>query len=286
MNAPSPILEWPIIGEIGHVFGFIEKNLYYFLSSFSANNIVFLMLLMTIVVNLCLLPIRISQRKTIRLSVLAGKDMEKIEKKYDYTDTKASRYREFADKKKIQKKYGIKRTNVLTLVINLCVISGLYASIYSLQYFIPSLKPDEFFSFFGMDLSKSNGWSFDATLLFPVSFFIIQYLSSVFNSIAYRYKKLELLNIGSIASSAFMLIFAFSFPLYLCLYWMFNDIVAFIFDLLLDALYYKRKNPEYFIEKNLKKMNEKRKKRGQYLLEDDFEIIDIIKNKEKPQEVA
>ena len=80
----SPVFGWPVIGEIGYLFGYLVKFLYNVLN---INNIFFSILIIVITLNALLFPLTYIRRKNLRLSFCVNKEKELIDNKYTYTDT-------------------------------------------------------------------------------------------------------------------------------------------------------------------------------------------------------
>lgn len=266
----SPIFDWPIIGEVGYLFGYLIRFLYEILN---VNNIFLSILIIVIALNLVLFPLTYMKRKNLRLSFCIRKEKEIIDKKYTYTDTETSKIREKADKKLINLKYGVNKGNVITTIIQIFVLIGVYSAILNINCFIPNVN-SEFFNIFGIDFSQTCGYRLTPALIVPVITCLFQYCENVFANIGYKdIKKIKLINLSSIVNSLIIGMFALTLPLFISIYWILSGIFSFIIATVLDKLYFVKHDNEYFMDKEIKKMNKKRKKQG--LPEVNKEVFEI-----------
>lgn len=217
-------------------------------------------LIIVAILNLILFPLTYIKRKNLRLKFCVINEKERIENKYTYTDTESSKIREKADKKLVNIKYGVNKSNIVTIILQVFVLIGVYSAILNIKYFIPDINND-FFSLFGIDFSKVCGYRLTPTLLVPIITCLIQYCENIFANIGYKdIKKIKLIDAPSIVNSLIIGMFALSLPLFISIYWVSSSIFSFVIATVLDKCYFIKHNNKYFMDKEIKKINKKRKK--------------------------
>lgn len=136
-----------ILGPIAKVLGFIMNQIYVFLSGvLGISNISVTIILFTIVIYMCLLPITYKQQKFSKISQKMQPELQKIQKKYQGKKDQASIMAQQEEMRMIQEKYGVSPTgSCVYMLINLPILFALLRVFYNVPAYLGSVK-DQFSS--------------------------------------------------------------------------------------------------------------------------------------------
>lgn len=279
------IHELPIIAQLVDFFALIMNGIVFVASKTRIQHVALYIILFALFSELFRLPLTIPGIKKTRIMDLANKHFSKLTEKYTKSELPYYQSKINFEKSLILKRYGdIKDLGCLGFFIQFPFIIAMYEVINNLQTYVPyisSLSEDELlrsYSLFGLDIRNVPG----ATILgiFPLGVTLFQVISSlILDKLNNRPHNFAIL--GSCLLTAYI---GFRFSTHLSIYWLAGNIFSFIFSVIF-TLYYKHKDEQYFIDKQLKKINKDREKRELPLLTEPISYIDdVIERKKKNKE--
>ena len=130
----------PIIGQVAFVLGMIMDALCRFTSQFGITNIGLSIILFTIITNLLMWPLTVSQQKSSKLMSVMQPELQAVQKKYKGKTDQASMARMQAETRAVYQKYGTSMSgSCLFLLIQMPILFGLYQVIYKIPAYVPSV---------------------------------------------------------------------------------------------------------------------------------------------------
>ena len=134
-----------ILGPIAKVLGWVMNLIYVFLSNvLGISNISVTIIIFTIVIYMCLLPITYKQQKFSKISQKMQPELQKVQKKYQGKKDQASMMAMQEETRMIQEKYGVSPTgSCVYMLINLPILFALLRVFYNVPAYLVSVK-DQF----------------------------------------------------------------------------------------------------------------------------------------------
>ena len=130
-----------IIGPIAVVIGKLMNGIFYVLSTLGLPSIGLSIIIFTIIVYLCLLPLTVKQQKFSKLSAKMNPEIQAIQKKYKDKKDNESMMAMNEETQMVYKKYGVSPTgSCVQLLIQLPIMWALYRVIYNMPAYVPSIK--------------------------------------------------------------------------------------------------------------------------------------------------
>ena len=130
----------PIIGQVALLLGIIMDLLFRFTSRFGITNIGLSIILFTIIINLVMWPLTVSQQKSSRLMSVMQPELQAIQKKYKGKTDQVSVMRMQQETKEVYSKYGTSMTgSCVFMLIQLPILFALYQVIYRIPAYVPSV---------------------------------------------------------------------------------------------------------------------------------------------------
>ncbi len=130
-----------IIGPISTVLGYLMNGIFTVLEKIGIPNIGLSIIIFTIVIYLCLMPLTIKQQKFSKLSAKMNPELKAIQDKYKNKKDQDSMVRMNEETKAVYKKYGVSPSgSCLQLAIQLPILWALYRVIYNFPAYVPSIK--------------------------------------------------------------------------------------------------------------------------------------------------
>ncbi len=132
----------PIIGWIAALFGYVMEFIYnvtYWV--FGVENIGVAIIVFTVLLNICMIPLLISQQKSTRINAVIQPEIKAIQNKYKNKTDQQSQVRMQAETQAVYDKYGASMTGgCLTSLITLPIMLGLYRIILNMPAYIGMFK--------------------------------------------------------------------------------------------------------------------------------------------------
>lgn len=121
---------WPVIKQVADLLGWIMNIIYNLFDAIGIANIGLCIIVFTIIVRLCMIPMSIKQQKTMKLSSLMNPELQAIQKKYANRKDNDSMMAMNAETKAVYEKYGTSPSGgCLPLLIQMPILLALYGVI-------------------------------------------------------------------------------------------------------------------------------------------------------------
>lgn len=121
---------WPIIKQVADLLGWIMNITYTIFDKIGIANIGLCIIVFTIIVKVCMIPMSIKQQKTMKLSSLMNPELQAIQKKYANRRDNDSMMAMNAETKAVYEKYGTSPSGgCLPLLIQMPILLALYGVI-------------------------------------------------------------------------------------------------------------------------------------------------------------
>ncbi len=131
-----------ILGPIAKVLGYLMNAIYAFLDKFlHIQNVGLTIILFTIVIYLCLLPLTYKQQKFSKMSQIMNPEIQAIQKKYKNRRDQASVQAMNEETQAVYQKYGVSPSgSCIFMLIQLPILFALYRVIYNVPAYITNVK--------------------------------------------------------------------------------------------------------------------------------------------------
>ncbi len=131
-----------IFRPIAKGLGLIMNGIYVFLDNFlNIQNIALTIIIFTVIIYLCLLPLTYQQQKFTKMSQIMNPEIQAIQKKYRSRKDSASMQAMQEETQAVYKKYGVNpQGSCIFMVIQLLVLFPLYRVIYNVPAYVTRVK--------------------------------------------------------------------------------------------------------------------------------------------------
>lgn len=130
-----------ILGPIAKLLGWIMNGLYLFLSKMGIENIGLSIIVLTIVIYTCMLPLTIKQQKFSIMSRKMNPELQAIQKKYQGKKDQETQMKMTEETQMVYDKYGVSPTgSCVQLIIQMPILFALYRVIYNVPAYVASVK--------------------------------------------------------------------------------------------------------------------------------------------------
>ena len=131
-----------ILGPIAKVLGYLMNAIYAFMDKFlHIQNVGLTIILFTIVIYLCLLPLTYKQQKFSKLSMKMQPELQKVQKKYQGKKDQVSMQAMQDETQAVYQKYGVSPTgSCVYMLINFPILLALYRVFYNVPAYLGSVK--------------------------------------------------------------------------------------------------------------------------------------------------
>ena len=127
----------PLIGWIAQLMGWVMEGIYFLLDKIGLPNLGLAIILYTIVIYICMLPITIKQQKTQKMMSYMQPEISKIQNKYRGRRDQESMYRMQEETNAVYQKYGTSPYGTcLPLFLQMFFLIALYQVIYHIPGYI------------------------------------------------------------------------------------------------------------------------------------------------------
>ncbi|MDD3138181.1 MAG: YidC/Oxa1 family membrane protein insertase [Lachnospiraceae bacterium] len=132
----------PIISQVAWILGKLMNWIYVALDSlFNIQNIALCIIIFTIIVYMCMLPLQIKQQKFTRMSAMMNPEIQAIQKKYKNKKDQASLQKQQEETQAVYAKYGTSPTgSCVQLVVQMPILFGLYQVIRNVPAYVDAVK--------------------------------------------------------------------------------------------------------------------------------------------------
>lgn len=130
-----------IIKPIAKLFGLIFGLIYDVFDKFGIVSIGFVIIIFTIIIRLCLIPLMINSNKSSKITAYIQPEMNKITKKYKGKKDQESMLAQQREMRELQEKYGVNMTgSCLTALIQMPIFLALYRVIQNVPAYVSQVK--------------------------------------------------------------------------------------------------------------------------------------------------
>lgn len=131
-----------IFGPIARGLGQIMNGIYVILDDvFNIQNIALTIIIFTVIIYLCLLPLTYQQQKFTKMSQIMNPEIQAIQKKYRSRKDSASMQAMQEETQAVYKKYGVNpQGSCIFMVIQLLILFPLYRVIYNVPAYVTRVK--------------------------------------------------------------------------------------------------------------------------------------------------
>lgn len=130
-----------ILGPIAKLLGWIMNGVYLVLSKIGIENIGLSIIVLTIVIYTCMIPLTIKQQKFSIMSKKMNPELEQIRKRYQGKKDQQSQMKMTEETQALYDKYGVSPAgSCLQLVIQMPILLALYRVIYNVPAYVGSVK--------------------------------------------------------------------------------------------------------------------------------------------------
>lgn len=134
----------PIIGQVSWILGKLMNWIYVALDSlFNIQNIGLCIIIFTIIVYMCMLPLQIKQQKFTRMSAMMNPEIQAIQKKYKNKKDQVSLQKQQEETQAVYAKYGTSPTgSCVQLVVQMPILFGLYQVIRNIPAYVDAIRAE------------------------------------------------------------------------------------------------------------------------------------------------
>ena len=130
-----------ILRPFGIILGLIMNYIYRFLEMFGISNIALTIVLLTLVVNVLMIPLTYRQQKFSRMNAVINPEIQKITKKYEGKNDERSLRMRQAETQAVYDKYGASPVGgCLPALIQIPILFALYRVIYNVPAYVEPVK--------------------------------------------------------------------------------------------------------------------------------------------------
>ena len=258
-----------IIMPIAKVLGYIFNLLFEALSFLHIGNVAVAIVLFTIIVKLCMLPLSIKQQKLTKLNAVMSPEIKAINAKYkDKRDDQNAMMKMQEETKAVYEKYGVSQMGgCVQMLIQMPILLALYQVFRFIPLYISQLK-NLFIAFLKDNggIMAVDGYA-DTAILIPILAGVTQFISV---KVAQSGQNTEVDDDNPMAASMKMTMYimplmsafiAISVPAGLGLYWIATAVVQTIITVFINR-YYDKLGADEIVKRNVEKRNKKRAKKG------------------------
>ncbi len=130
-----------ILGPVAKVLGMLMNLIFNFLDFIGLPNIGLSIILFTVVIYLCLMPLTIKQQKFSKLSAIMNPEIKAIQEKYKGKKDQDSMVAQNEEMQAVYKKYGVSPSgSCVQLLIQMPILFALYRVIYNIPAYVDKVK--------------------------------------------------------------------------------------------------------------------------------------------------
>ena len=130
-----------IVGPIAKLLGWIMNGIYTVLDKIGINDVGLTIIILTMIIYLCMLPLTIKHQKFSKLSQKMQPELQAIQKKYKNKTDQASRQKMGEETQEIYQKYGVSPTgSCLQLFITFPILLALYRVVLNVPAYVSGVK--------------------------------------------------------------------------------------------------------------------------------------------------
>ncbi|MCR5451708.1 MAG: YidC/Oxa1 family membrane protein insertase, partial [Lachnospiraceae bacterium] len=129
--------EGKILGPVVKLLGFILNGIFNVLNMIGIPNVGLAIIIFTLIIYICLLPLTIKQQKFSKLSAIMSPELNSIKEKYKGKTDQVSMQKQNEEMNLVYKKYGVSPTgSCVQLLIQMPILLALYRVIYNIPAYV------------------------------------------------------------------------------------------------------------------------------------------------------
>ena len=130
-----------IIGPVAKLLGFLMQGIFWLLDKIGIPNIGLAIIIFTVLIYLCLLPLTIKQQRFSKMSAIMNPEITAIQNKYKGKNDQDSMMKMQEETKAVYAKYGVSPSgSCIQLLIQMPILFALYRVIYAVPAYVPQVK--------------------------------------------------------------------------------------------------------------------------------------------------
>lgn len=130
-----------IIGPVATLLGYLMSGIFTVLNKIGIPNIGLSIIIFTLVIYLCMMPLTIKQQKFSKLQAKMSPELQAITKKYQGKKDNDSIMAMNEEQKEVYRKYGVSPTgSCMQLLIQFPILLALYRVVYNIPAYVPAVK--------------------------------------------------------------------------------------------------------------------------------------------------
>ena len=116
-----------ILGPLAKLLGMAMNGIYFLLSKIGITNVALTIIVFTVIIYLCLMPLTVKQQKFSKMTQIMNPEIQAIQKKYKNRRDQESMAKMNEETQAVYKKYGVSPTgSCVQMVIQLLILLPLY----------------------------------------------------------------------------------------------------------------------------------------------------------------
>ena len=130
-----------ILGPIARILGMLMNIIFNLLDAIGIPNIGLSIIIFTIIIYLCLMPLTVKQQKFSKLSSIMSPELKAIQEKYKGKKDQDSMVAQNEEMQAVYKKYGVSPSgSCIQLIIQMPILFALYRVIYNIPAYVTKVK--------------------------------------------------------------------------------------------------------------------------------------------------
>ena len=130
-----------IIGPVATLLGYLMNGIFFILDKIGLPNIGLAIIIFTLVIYMCLMPLTIQQQKFSKLQTKMQPELQAIQKKYKGKTDNDSAMKMNEETQAVYKKYGVSPSgSCVQLLIQMPILFALYRVIYNFPAYVTQVK--------------------------------------------------------------------------------------------------------------------------------------------------
>ena len=130
-----------ILGPIAKILGLLMNLIFNFLDVIGIPNIGLSIIIFTVIIYLCLMPLTIKQQKFSKLSSIMAPELKAVQEKYKGKKDQDSMVAQNEEMQAVYKKYGVSPSgSCIQLAVQMPILFALYRVIYNIPAYVEKVK--------------------------------------------------------------------------------------------------------------------------------------------------
>jgi YidC/Oxa1 family membrane protein insertase len=133
--------DWPIIGDIARIFGFLMNWIFEGLTFLGIYNVGVSIIVLTIIIFTLMLPLTIKQQKGMKLQQVMAPEIKKIQKKYAGKRDQATAMKQQEEMRMLYQKYGTSMFNsCIPMLMTMPILLAFFPVVQNIPRYVASVR--------------------------------------------------------------------------------------------------------------------------------------------------